>query len=94
MKTEYETLTLIVFFFFFLERRILMRKEFEKLIYRSLFKEYPEIVTVREVSLMLNLSTRTVYQLVKDGKIQHIPCGRKIRIARIAVIEYVLQSAQ
>ncbi len=72
-----------------------MRKAMRaKDVYRALYRNYPDVVGVKEVSAMLNVSTKKVYQLVKANEIERIPCGRTIRITKIAVINYVLQSAQ
>ena len=65
-----------------------------KEVYRAMYRNYPDVVGVKEVSTMLHLSTKKVYQLVKANEIERIPCGRHIKITKIAVINYVLQSAQ
>ncbi len=71
-----------------------MRKNKTKDMYRMMFPNYPDVVTVKEVSEMLHLSTKKVYQLVKANRIERIPCGRIIKITKTAVISFVLQSAQ
>ena len=71
-----------------------MDKTAEKTAYRTMFREYPEIVTIKEVCQMLGLSYKSVHKLIRDGKLQRIPGGRSIKVARITVIEFVLQSAQ
>ena len=60
----------------------------------SLFAHYPEVLGVKDISLMLGVSTGIVYQLVKDGTLQRIPCSHTIKVAKISLINYVLQSAQ
>ena len=37
-------------------------------IYRAVFKEYPDVMNVREVSSVLGVSTKTVYRELKRGK--------------------------
>lgn len=71
-----------------------MRKNKAKDMYRMMFRNYPDVVTVKEVSEMLHLSTKKVYQLVKANQIERIHCGRIIKITKTAVINFVLQSAQ
>jgi len=71
-----------------------MRKNKAKDMYRVMFRSYPDVVTVKDVSTMLGLSTKKVYQLVKANEIERIPCGRVIKITKAAVINYVLQGAQ
>ena len=65
-----------------------------KEVYRTMYRNYPDVVGVKEVSAMLHISTKKVYQLVKANEIERIPCGRVIRITKIAVIDFVLHSKQ
>lgn len=59
-----------------------------------MFKQYPDVVDVKQVCEMLNLSRTKVYELIKNGEIKRIPCGRIIKVAKVTVIDFVLQSAQ
>ena len=62
--------------------------------YEPMFNDYPEIVTVKDISKMLGLHPNKVYELIKEGVPPKIPCCRHIKVAKISVIKYVLQSAQ
>jgi len=37
--------------------------------YRIVFKEYPEVLDVKQVSQLLGVSTKTVYKLIKEGSL-------------------------
>ena len=63
-------------------------------IYRTMFADYPDIVGVDQLCEMLDLKYKTVCKFVREGKIPRMPDGRKIRVAKIEVINYVLQRAQ
>ena len=63
-------------------------------VYHTMFAEYPDIVGAEQLSEMLDLNYRTVCKFVREGKIPRMPDGRKIRVAKIEVINYVLQRAQ
>lgn len=63
-------------------------------VYRTMFAEYPDIVGVDKLCEMLDLKYKTVCKFVREGKIPRMPDGRKIRVAKIEVINYVLQRAQ
>ncbi|WP_418834443.1 helix-turn-helix domain-containing protein [Ruminococcus sp.] len=63
-------------------------------VYRTMFAEYPDIVGVDQLCEMLGLKYKTVCKFVREGKIPRMPDGRKIRVAKIEVINYVLQRAQ
>ena len=63
-------------------------------VYRTMFADYPDIVGVAQLCEMLDLKYKTVCKFVREGKIPRMPDGRKIRVAKIEVINYVLQRAQ
>lgn len=63
-------------------------------VYHTMFADYPDIVSVDQLCEMLNLKYKTVCKFVREGKIPRMPDGRKIRVAKIEVINYVLQRAQ
>lgn len=65
-----------------------------KTAYLVMFRAYPEIVGIKEICSMLNISKTKAYQLVSDGTLQRIPCGREIKVAKVTVINYVLQGVQ
>lgn len=62
--------------------------------YSLMFKSYPEVVGIVDICKMLNIGKNKAYQLVNSGILKRIPCSREIRVAKITVINYVLQSAQ
>lgn len=63
-------------------------------VYHTMFADYPDIVGVDQLCEMLGLKYKTVCKFVREGKIPRMPDGRKIRVAKIEVINYVLQRAQ
>ena len=62
--------------------------------YEPMFSDYPEILTVKDITKILGVHPNKVYELVKEGVLPKIPCCRYIKVAKIYVIKYVLQSAQ
>ena len=62
--------------------------------YSMMFRNYPEIVGITDICKMLNIGINKAYQLVNSGVLKRIPCSREIKVAKITVINYVLQSAQ
>ena len=63
-------------------------------VYHTMFADYPDIVGAEQLCEMLDLKYKTVCKFVREGKIPRMPDGRKIRVAKIEVINYVLQRAQ
>ena len=58
-------------------------------IYRSVLKDYPDILTVEEMSLALGVSTKTGYRLLRDNKIEHLKMGRTYRIPKAHLLTYL-----
>lgn len=52
-------------------------------------KSYPEALTVKEVAEILRVSTKLVYQLIKENKIPATNVGREKRIAKSRIIHYL-----
>ena len=58
--------------------------------YRLVFNSYPDVVTVEQLCEMLGgISIKTCYRLLKSGKIKGFLVGRRYRIPKINVFEYL-----
>ena len=49
-------------------------------VYRSVLKDYPDVLTVEEMSRALGISTKTGYKLIRENKIESLKVGRSYRI--------------
>lgn len=58
-------------------------------VYRSVLKEYPDIMTVEEMSRALGVSTKTGYKLVRENKIECMKVGRSYRIPKANLLSYM-----
>lgn len=58
--------------------------------YEIIFKNFPDVVGVEEVSKMLGICNKKVYRLIKEGDIPIIPCCRSYKMAKLHIIEYML----
>ena len=61
-------------------------------LYKLLFPDYPDIVTVRQLQVMLGISRHAAYDLLGEGEISCIRLGNAYKIPKINVINYVLKS--
>ena len=61
-------------------------------LYKLLFTDYPDIVTVRQLQVMLGISRHAAYDLLGEGEISCIRLGNAYKIPKINVINYVLKS--
>ena len=55
------------------------------------FDDYPDLLNVIEMSLMLKVSVKTTYKLLKNHTVKHLKIGREYRIPKIHVIDYLFQ---
>ena len=51
--------------------------------------DYPDILTVPEISDLLGVSTKTVYKLLKEEKIEKRVVGREFKILKVNVAAYL-----
>ena len=58
-------------------------------VYRSVLKEFPDILTVEEMSRALGVSTKTGYKLIRENKIEYLKVGRSYRIPKANLLSYV-----
>ena len=58
-------------------------------IYNIVFREYPDVLDVKQVSKLLDVSTKTVYKLLRDGSLASLKVGREFRIPKVNVMKYV-----
>ena len=58
--------------------------------YKLLFAEYPDVVNVEQMCEMLGgICDETAYRLLKSGKIKSFIVGRRYRIPKLNILEYL-----
>lgn len=58
-------------------------------IYGIVFKNYPDVLNVQQVSELLGVSTKTVYKQIKGGSLKSIKVGREFRIPKVSIMSYI-----
>ena len=58
--------------------------------YLTMFKTYPDVVSVQTLQEMLGICRKTAYQLVQQDKIRSTRVGRNYKIPKLCVVEYLL----
>lgn len=60
--------------------------------YKSMFKDYPDVVNVKELQSMLGgISKKLAYHLLKNNLIYSTKIGREYKIAKVDVILYLTE---
>ena len=71
------------------EVRTMRKRELQEY-YKVMFTEYPDVVNVEQLCEMLGgPSSKSVYRLLKEGAIQSYWIGKRYRIPKVSVIEYL-----
>ena len=68
-----------------------MKKTELKELYKMMFPDYPDIVTVRQLREMLGISRQLAYDLINDGELQAIKIGNSFKIPKVSVINFVTE---
>jgi excisionase family DNA binding protein len=58
-------------------------------LYNTVFKEYPDVLDVKQVSDLMGVSTKTVYKLLNTNVISFLKVGREYRIPKITLMQYL-----
>ena len=59
-------------------------------IYLTMFKKYPDVVSVEILQEMLGICRKNAYLLVKENKIRSARVGRSYKIPKLCVVEYLV----
>ena len=63
-------------------------------LYKVMFTEYPDLLSINELRHMLGVSKHKAYDLINDGYIHGLKIGNAFRIPKASVIEYVFREAE
>lgn len=58
-----------------------------------MFQDYDDLLTTEEACELLKVGYNTLYALLKDGRLKGCKCGRVWRIPKVAIENFILQSA-
>ena len=58
--------------------------------YLTMFKKYPDVVSVEILQEMLGICRKNAYLLVKENKIRSARVGRSYKIPNLFVVEYLV----
>lgn len=57
--------------------------------YKTVFRDYPDVVTVDQMCEMLRISQKTGYKLLAENHINHIKIGRTYHIPKYSLFQYM-----
>lgn len=62
--------------------------------YLTMFKKYPDVVSVEILQEMLGICRKNAYLLVKENKIRSARVGRSYKIPKLCVVEYLVNQTR
>ena len=57
--------------------------------YNLFLKEYPDVLTTKDLQHILSVSSKTVFKLLPSSQIKSIKVGRNFRITKIYLLQYL-----
>lgn len=57
--------------------------------YSVVFRDYPDVVSVSQMSQMLGISEKSAYRLLKENCIEHFKVGRTYKIPKLHIFNYL-----
>lgn len=57
--------------------------------YKMMFRNYPDIVSVSQLSQMLGISEKTIYRLIKADQIEYLKIGHSYKFAKVHIFNYL-----
>lgn len=61
----------------------------ERILIIEMFENYPDVVTVDDLTKMLGIGRNTAYRLVNEGEIKTLRIGRKILIPKCNIVNFI-----
>ena len=62
--------------------------------YKEFFTHYPDVISVEQLMEMLHIGKVLAYKLLKSGRIVSMKVGREYRIAKVYVIDFLLNKRE
>lgn len=57
--------------------------------YKTILKNYPDVMNIEQMCEVLGISTKTGYRLLKEGQIESLKVGRSYRIPKVKILQYL-----
>lgn len=57
--------------------------------YKTILKNYPDVMNIEQMCEVLGISTKTGYRLLKEGQIESLKVGRSYRITKVKILQYL-----
>ncbi|MBR3556740.1 MAG: helix-turn-helix domain-containing protein [Oscillospiraceae bacterium] len=62
--------------------------------YQIMFREFPDVMDLKEVCKILGVSTKTGYKLIASGQLHALKVGRSYRVPKVYLFTYLCKDDQ
>ena len=62
--------------------------------YQIMFREFPDVMNLKEVCKILGVSTKTGYKLIASGQLHALKVGRSYRVPKVYLFTYLCKDDQ
>ena len=69
-----------------------MNNNKKETLYKYMFPEYPDVVSVNQLRKMLGISRHLAYDLVTTQKIYSLRIGNSFKIPKVCVVDYIIEN--
>ena len=66
----------------------------EEELYRMMFQEFPDVMSLKEACKILGISTKTGYKLISNGQLRALKVGRSYRVPKVYLFTYLCKDGQ
>ena len=63
-------------------------------LYRMMFREFPDVMSLKEACKILGISTKTGYKLIASGQLHALKVGRSYRVPKVYLFTYLCKDDQ
>ena len=57
-------------------------------------RDFPEVMSIEQVSQALQVSTKTIYKYINDGQLECLKVGRAYRVPKVYLYAYIFKNTQ
>ena len=66
----------------------------EKDAYRLMLRNYPDVMSVKQMCDVLHISTKTGYRMIHRQEIQVLKIGRSYRVPKLSILRHLTANQQ
>ena len=65
-----------------------------EMMYKVMFPDYPDVVSVAQLQKMLGISRHFAYSMINDGILKAIRIGSAYKVPKVYIIDYIVNNCE